>query len=58
MYALNVSKLMALEAGIPLAEKDALHYLEEIKAMRDSIEELKPTGWKRLLTCGSELASH
>ena len=58
LYALNMAKLVSREAGIPLAKNDALLYLKEIMDMRDCIDELKPTGWKRFLSCGIELPSH
>ena len=57
LYALNVAKLMSQETGIPLADKTALEYLEEIDNMRDKCEELKTSGWKRLFTLGSERQS-
>ena len=57
LYAQNVAKLMSRETGIPLADKTALEYLEEIDNMRDKCEELKTSGWKRLFTIGSERQS-
>ena len=57
LYAQNVAKLISRETGIPLADKTALEYLEEINNMRDKCEELKTSGWKRFLTTGSERQS-
>jgi len=57
LFSMNVAQLMAKEAGIPLAEHNAYHYLAEIKKMRASCDDLKLTGWKRLFTSGSELLS-
>ena len=54
LYAKNVAKLMSRETGIPLADKTALEYLQEIDDMRDKCQELKTSGWKRFLTTGSE----
>ena len=57
LYADNISKLMSRESGIPQTDRSALDYLADIQSMRDECPDLKMTGWKRLLTCGSELQS-
>lgn len=57
LYAQNVAQLLSRETGIPLTDRSALDYLGEIQSMREECPELKLTGWKRFLTCGSELQS-
>ena len=57
LYADNISKLMSRESGIPQTDRSALDYLADIQSMRDECPDLKMTGWKRLMTCGSELQS-
>jgi len=58
IYAANIAKLLSKEARIPMSDQSALEYLEEIQTMRDrGYPELQLTGWKRLLTSGSELQS-
>ena len=55
LYAKNIAKFVSKETGIPLAERSALDYLEELRNLRGECEELKTTGWKRLFSCGSEM---
>ena len=38
LYAQNVAKLMSRETGIPLVDKTALEYLQEIDDMRDKCQ--------------------
>ena len=54
VFAENVRQLMSNEAGIPMADHSAMHYLEEIKRIREFCQELKASGWRKFARCKSE----